>query len=67
MVPAADAQIDKANGVLICSTCDVDALSPGPSPPAAFPRGVFHTFDIPFYYYNLQANAEHRANKYLGK
>jgi pimeloyl-ACP methyl ester carboxylesterase len=67
MVPSADAQIDKTKGVLICSTADVDALSPGPSPPAAFPRGVFHTFDMPFYYYNLRANAENRANKYLGK
>ena len=65
MVPAADAQIDNTKGVVICSDASVNLLSPGPSPPAAFPRGVFHTFDIPFYYYNLQANAVNRVNKYL--
>lgn len=69
MAPSCDAQIDKTKGVLICSTADVNALSPGPSPqnPGAFPKGVYHTFDIPFYYYNLRANAENRVNKFLGK
>ena len=61
MVPSADAQIDKTKGVLICSTVDVNTYSPGP------PSGIFHTFDIPFYYYNLRANAENRVNKYLSK
>jgi hypothetical protein len=65
MNPSADAQIDATNGVLICSTADEDMLSPGPSPPAAYPRGVYHTFDIPFYYYNLRANAANRASRYL--
>ncbi|MCL5024727.1 MAG: hypothetical protein M1497_15440 [Nitrospirae bacterium] len=69
MSPPCDAQINKTKGVLICSTADVNALSPGPSPqnPGAFPKGVYHTFDIPFYYYNLRANAENRVNKFLGK
>jgi hypothetical protein len=66
MVPSADAQIDKTKGVLICRTVDVTTYSPGPPPSSAFPKGVYHTFDIPFYYYNLQANAQNRVNKYLG-
>jgi pimeloyl-ACP methyl ester carboxylesterase len=69
MTPSADAQIDKTKGVLICSTVNAAIWSPGPSPqnPSAFPEGVFHDFDIPFYYYNLRANAQNRVNKYLGK
>ena len=64
----ADAQIDKAKGVLICSTVDANIWSPGPSieNPGAFPEGVFHVFDIPLYYYDLRANAQNRVNKYLG-
>jgi hypothetical protein len=57
MVPPCDAQIDKTKGVLICSTDDAKALSP---------IGIYHTYDIPFYYYNLRANAQNRVNKYPG-
>ena len=64
MVPAADAQVDNAKGVVICSTVDTNLYSPGP-PHSAFPSGVFHTFDIPFYYYNLRANAANRVENYL--
>lgn len=61
----ADAQIDSAHGVLVCSTADeafialIDAKS-------GFPRGVYHSFDILLYYYDLQNNAQIRANKFLG-
>ena len=65
MVPSADAQVDTTKGVVICSTVDPDVWSPGP-PTTAYPKGVFHTFDIPFYYYNLQANALNRVQQYLG-
>jgi hypothetical protein len=61
----ADAQIDIAKGVLICSTADqtvIDILDEL----QGFPDGVYHAFDIPFYYYNLRANAQNRVNKYLG-
>ena len=58
MVPSCDAQIDKTKGVLICSTAGAKELSP---------TGIYHTFDIPFYYYNLRANAQNRVNKFLGK
>jgi hypothetical protein len=65
----ADARIDKTKGVLICSTADASLWSPGPSTknPGAFPSGVYHSFDIPFYYYNLRSNAQNRVNKFLGK
>ncbi|MBC3886906.1 DUF3089 domain-containing protein [Acetobacterium paludosum] len=58
----ADAQINLAKGVLICSTANVDLLSPGS---ATFGKGVYHTFDYPFYYFNLRENAENRTNKYF--
>lgn len=61
----ADARIDIAKGVLICSTADqavIDILDEL----QGFPDGVYHAFDIPFYYYNLRANAQNRVNKYLG-
>jgi pimeloyl-ACP methyl ester carboxylesterase len=60
----ADARIDKTNGVLICSTAAEDDLYILLQ--HAYPRGVYHTFDIPFYYNNLRANAQNRADKFLG-
>ncbi len=56
-----DAQIDTVNGVLICSTAAATAL------PQPLGMGVYHTFDIPFYYFNLQANAANRIAKFMGK
>ena len=61
-VPYADARIDKAKGVLVCTTANEDvmhALTPG------MPRGVYHSFDFLFYYYNLRANATGRIAKFL--
>jgi hypothetical protein len=58
----ADARVDIAKGVLICSTADEDALMPLT---ASFGRGVYHSFDYPFYYFNLRQNAETRIQKYL--
>jgi hypothetical protein len=61
----ADAQIDKTKGVLICSTANqtaIDILDQLED----FPDGVYHAFDIPFYYFNLRANAQIRVNKFLG-
>ena len=59
----ADAQVNKAQGVLLCSTADeeaMQALSP-------FPAGVYHSFDYPFYYFNLRQNAENRTRRFLGR
>jgi hypothetical protein len=60
----ADAKIDKTQGVLICTTADENSLTPKGSPMAP---GVYHSYDISFYYYNLRANAESRANAFLAK
>ncbi|RJP67055.1 MAG: DUF3089 domain-containing protein [Ignavibacteriales bacterium] len=60
----ADAQVDKVKGAVICSTADVDKLAPGN---AVLVKGVFHSFDYPFYYYNIRENAENRTKKFLGK
>lgn len=57
----ADARIDIAKGVLICSTAG--ALGAGDGGP----NGIYHTFDISFYYYNLRQNAANRANIFLKK
>lgn len=58
----ADARVDTEKGVLICSTADVDTLAPGN---AVFGKGVFHSFDYPFYYYDIRRNAEDRVKSYL--
>ena len=58
----ADARISKERGVVICSTVDVDKLSPGNQ---VFPKGVYHHYDYLFYYYNLRENAAVRAEKYF--
>ena len=58
----ADARIDKQKGVLVCSTADVEKLSPGNK---VFGKGVFHSFDYPFYYNNIRQNAANRVDKYF--
>lgn len=58
----ADACIDLNKGVIVCSTADEDSLAPGND---IFPRGVYHSFDYPFYYYNIRENAQNRVNIYL--
>ncbi|HEY5557969.1 DUF3089 domain-containing protein [Acetobacterium sp.] len=58
----ADAQVDTAKGVIICSTVDVNTYAPGN---AMFGKGVFHSFDFPFYYYDIQTNAALRTQNYL--
>jgi len=59
----ADAQVNLARGVIICSTCDVDTFSPQQT---TF-KGVFHSFDYTFYFFNLRENAANRAKIFLGK
>jgi len=59
----ADARIDKAKGVVICSTADADKLYR----PGSFVKGVFHSYDYLFYYYNLRQNAANRIEKFFDK
>lgn len=59
----ADATVDASKGAIISSTPDVDLWSPGGH--GVFPRGVYHSFDYPFYYFDLQANFETRVAAFL--
>ncbi|HEY5532772.1 MAG TPA: DUF3089 domain-containing protein [Candidatus Anoxymicrobiaceae bacterium] len=60
----ADAQVNTAKGTLICSTANPGQLAPGNQLVGA---GIYHTFDIPFYYFDLRANAANRIARYLEK
>lgn len=60
----ADARVDKARGVVVCSICNVEKLAPGT---AFMGKGVFHSFDYSFYYFNLRENAATRANFFLSQ
>ncbi|HWR40170.1 MAG TPA: hypothetical protein VN611_11780 [Patescibacteria group bacterium] len=60
----ADARVDKSRGVMICTTADVEKLAPGNQ---VFAKGIFHSFDYPFYYYNIRENAETRTKIFLNK
>jgi Protein of unknown function (DUF3089) len=60
----ADARVDDARGTIVCSTCSVEQYAPGK--PGGFPRGIFHTHDYAFYYYNLRKNASVRIRRFPG-
>ena len=60
----ADAKIDLSQGVLICSTASEDLLYPITK---VFGRGIYHSFDYPFYYFNLRENAKNRVAHFLSK
>ncbi len=60
----ADARVDTAKGAVICSTADENKLAPGN---ATFPRGVYHSFDYPFYYFDIRANAALRATAFISR
>jgi hypothetical protein len=55
----ADARVDKKRGVVVCSKPDPKHYEFG------FPEGVYHTFDYPFYFFNVRANAAERIQAYL--
>jgi hypothetical protein len=58
----ADAQVNKARGVVICSTADANTLAPG-NPIVS--RGIFHNYDYPLYYFDIRANAADRIAHYF--
>ncbi|MEG0376258.1 MAG: DUF3089 domain-containing protein, partial [Raoultibacter sp.] len=60
--PIADASVDLERGTVICSSVNPDDYI---SATGLFPRGVYHGQDYGFYYYDLRANAEQRAQAYL--
>jgi len=53
----ADAQVDAAKGALI-TTANPTGLQLG------FGPGVYHSYDYPFYYFNLRENAANRISNY---
>jgi hypothetical protein len=55
----ADARVDVARGVIVCSTIDPDRHRSG------FPDGVYHSLDYALYYYDIRANAAARVAAYL--
>jgi hypothetical protein len=59
----ANARVDKSRGTIVCSTCSVSLYAPGT--PGGFPKGIFHTHDYPFYYFDLRHNAANRIQHYL--
>jgi pimeloyl-ACP methyl ester carboxylesterase len=62
----ADARVDTVKGVLICTTANEDRIAIIDSL-SGFPKGVYHSFDYPFYYYNIRQNAANRIQKFLSK
>lgn len=58
----ADARVDKKRGVIICTKADAEKLYQK-SP--IFGKGVFHSYDYPFYYFNIKENAANRVQHYL--
>lgn len=62
----ADARVDTTKGVLICTSADEDKIAILDSL-SGFPKGVYHSFDYPFYYFNLRQNAANRIQKFLNK
>lgn len=60
----ADARVDINLGVLICTSADSNELYKYTKP---FGKGVYHSFDYPFYYFNIRENARNRADKFLRK
>ena len=52
----ADARVDQARGVVICSTVN----------PAAYNAyGIYHGYDYPFYFFNIRQNAADRIQHYF--
>lgn len=58
----ADATVNRKRGVVVCGTVDINKFSW-----PAVSKGVYHTSDYPFYFFNIRANAENRVKNYLNK
>jgi len=59
----ADARVDKAKGVVICSS--IDAAAPPYFTPGGVLEGVLHVFDYPLYFFSVRANAADRVAHYF--
>jgi len=61
----ADARVDKAKGVVICST--IPWQGPPYYTPGGFPMGVLHGFDYPLYFFSVRANAAARVAHFFAE
>lgn len=61
----ADAQVDGERGVVLCASVDPQVYLN--NLPELFSVGCFHDYDYPFYYYDLQYNAQMRVDNYLAE
>lgn len=52
----ADATINLARGVIICDSPDAQPLAT---------EGIMHSYDYPFYYFDIQANAAARVERFM--
>lgn len=59
----ADATLDLERGTVICSTVNPEEYRSA----EMFPLGIYHGMDYPFYYYNIQENAQVRTDVYLNE
>lgn len=57
----ADAQVDQAKGVVICSTVNPADYS------LSNADGIYHVFDYPFYFFNIRQNAAGRIEQYFSE
>ena len=62
----ADARVDEAKGVVICSTVDA-SQPPYYKGPGGFPEGVLHPWDYPLYFFDVRANAADRVARYFAE
>ena len=58
----ADAKVDKARGVVKCSTINPDDFYAGEK--SVFEKGVYHAYDIALYYYDLKENVKKRVGAF---
>jgi pimeloyl-ACP methyl ester carboxylesterase len=56
-----DARVDSARGVVVCSSIPEAVVT---AFTGSFPKGVYHPFDYPFYYWNIRANAATRVTHF---
>lgn len=60
-IKEADAHVDNEKGALVCSTVDADSWFSGN---ILMGKGIYHSYDYSFYYYNIRQNAADRAIKF---
>ncbi|MDR0952629.1 MAG: DUF3089 domain-containing protein [Elusimicrobiota bacterium] len=64
----ADAKVNKKRGTVVCSTVNPqDYFEPDNALVKFFAPGIYHMYEVQFYYYNLRQNAENRVKQYFNK